>query len=459
MADVARGDKSDVEPVQDDAIPPLQGAHRSYAMSLLIGLYVFNYLDRTVVNILAEPIKHDLQLADWQLGLMSGLAFALLYTTLGIPAARLAERHSRPLIIATSAVVWSIFTGLSGLAQNMAQLLGARVGVGVGEAGCTPPAQSLIMDYVPREKRASALASYSMGAPLGSLVGMMFAGIIADAYGWRTAFFVAGAPGLLLGLLAATSLPEPRRRLWRQGIKARGPSATLRETLRFLATKRTFRYVALAVSASAFVGSGIAPFIASSFLRNHLPELTRISAQLGGLLGYDLKPIGFMGLALGLCLGLAGVIGALVGGRMADRFGRRDKRAYVLFPAITSVLSMPPLVASALVGSVPLALAFLALYVLISSTWYGAGYTTAYSIVPAHMRATTSAILLFVMNLVGLGLGPLVVGALSDFLAGPGALGPAEGVRWAIVIASLGCLVATALFWRAASSVREDMIH
>ena len=173
---------------------PYSASYTRYAMFLLLGIYIVNFLDRAVVNILAEPIKNDLGLADWQLGLMSGLAFAIFYTVLGIPIARMAERKNRPIIIGTAVAVWSGFTALSGMAQNFAQLVLFRIGVGVGEAGCTPPAHSLIADYVPKEKRASALAFYSMGTPLGGLLGLVMGGLIADAYGWRVAFFVAGAP-------------------------------------------------------------------------------------------------------------------------------------------------------------------------------------------------------------------------------------------------------------------------
>ena len=163
---------------------PYSASYTRYAMFLLLGIYIVNFLDRAVVNILAEPIKNDLKLADWQLGLMSGLAFAIFYTVLGIPIARMAERRNRPMIIGTAVALWSGFTALSGAAQNFVQLVIFRIGVGVGEAGCTPPAHSLIADYVPKEKRASALAFYSMGTPLGGLLGLVMGGLVADAYGW-----------------------------------------------------------------------------------------------------------------------------------------------------------------------------------------------------------------------------------------------------------------------------------
>ena len=169
-------------------VPPLAAPKRRYALTVLLVIYILNFLDRQVVNILAEPIKLELGLADWQVGVLTGLAFALFYTFLGLPIARLAERGNRVKIISVAVAIWSLFTMACGLATNFVQLLLARIGVGVGEAGCTPPAHSLISDYAPKEKRASALAFYSLGIPLGSLAGMALGGLIADAYGWRAAF-------------------------------------------------------------------------------------------------------------------------------------------------------------------------------------------------------------------------------------------------------------------------------
>ena len=199
------------DPAATPSTQPFSAAYTRYAMFLLLGIYIVNFLDRSVVNILAEPIKQELHLADWQLGMMSGLAFALFYTVLGIPIARLAERSNRPIIIGTATAVWSGFTMLSGTASSFIQLIAYRIGVGVGEAGCTPPAHSLIADYVPKERRASALAFYSMGTPLGGLLGLVMGGLVADAYGWRAAFLVAGLPGIVFALLTWFTLKEPRK--------------------------------------------------------------------------------------------------------------------------------------------------------------------------------------------------------------------------------------------------------
>jgi MFS family permease len=433
-------------------INPVSTAYRRYALWVLLIIYTLNFLDRQVVNILAEPIKRDLGLADWQLGMMSGLAFAIFYTVLGIPIARLAERKNRPFIIGASVAAWSFFTVICGFAQNFWQLILARIGVGVGEAGCTPPAHSLIMDYVPKEKRASSIAFYSIGTPLGTLAGMAMGGLVADAYGWRVAFMVAGAPGVIFALIAAFTLIEPRRQLAADIAARAAQQISFGAALAVLAAKKTFWLVALAASIKAFIGYGQAPFAASFFFRNHTAELASLAALFG------LKSAGFLGLALGLIGGTAGVIGAWLGGVLADKLGAKDLRAYVIVPAVASVLAIPfYLVAINLPTAVP-AMFLLTVPVLLGTLWYGPVYATAQSIVEPHMRATAAAVLLFIINLIGLGLGPVAVGALSDILAGPVGLGEAEGVRWALILSAMLGLVSFALFWKARKTIREDMV-
>ncbi len=438
--------------VPSPLIAPVSTAYRRYALWILLIIYTLNFLDRQVVNILAEPIKQELGLADWQLGMMTGLAFAIFYTILGIPIARLAERKNRPVIIGVSVAAWSFFTVLCGFAQNFWHLILARIGVGVGEAGCTPPAHSLITDYVPKEKRASAIAFYSIGTPLGSLLGMAMGGLVADAYGWRVAFMVAGAPGVIFALIAAFTLVEPRKRLMADLAARATPQITFGAALAVLMAKKTFWLVAFAAAIKAFIGYGQAPFAASFFFRNHTAELASLAAMFG------LKSTGFLGLALGLIGGTAGVIGAWLGGVIADRYGSKDIRAYVVVPAIASLLAIPfYLVAINLPQAVP-AMALLAIPILLGTLWYGPVYATAQSIVDPTMRATTSAVLLFIINLIGLGLGPVGVGLMSDFFAGPLGLGSAEGVRWALMVSAGMGLVSFWLFWRARKTIAEDMV-
>lgn len=433
-------------------IAPVSTAYRRYALWVLLIIYTLNFLDRQVVNILAEPIKRDLHLADWQLGMMTGLAFAIFYTVLGIPIARMAETKNRPFIIGASVAAWSAFTVLCGFTQNFWQLILARIGVGVGEAGCTPPAHSLITDYVPKEKRASAIAFYSIGTPLGTLAGMAMGGLIADAYGWRVAFMVAGAPGVIFALIAAFTLVEPRKQMAAEMAARASSQISFAAALAVLATKKTFWLVALAASIKAFIGYGHAPFTASFFFRNHGAEIAELAAMFG------LKSAGFLGLALGLIGGTAGVIGAWLGGVFADRLGAKDLRAYVTVPAIASVITIPIYILAVSLDAPMPAIGLLAINALLGTLWYGPVYATAQSIVDPALRATASAVLLLIINLIGLGLGPVAVGLLSDVLASHVGLGEAQGVRWALIVSATLGLAAFGLFWAARNSIREEMV-
>jgi MFS family permease len=467
-------------PAAETQALPYSKGYSTYVMWLLLGIYIINFLDRQVLNILIEDIKLELTLTDTQMGLLGGLAFAIFYTVLGIPIARLAERKNRAYIIGTSVAVWSGFTALCATAGNFWQLIAYRIGVGVGEAGCTPPAHSLIVDYVPKEKRASALAFYSMGTPIGSLVGLVMGGLVADAYGWRAAFLVAGLPGLVFALLAFFTLKEPRARLARHSAQVQAGMATFGETLRYLGTKKTFWFIAFAAAIKAFIGYGHAPFTASFFFRNHTEEVARLATYFGDIFGFDLQSRGFVGLALGIMGGTAGAIGAIAGGLIADRFGRNDLRAYMVTPAIASLVTIPVYITAVTIGSAPVAFCLLAINAFLGTLWYGPVYGTAQSVVPPHMRATAAAILLFIINLIGLGLGPVAVGALSDLSANmmltnaglsveacKTAVGAAkatcasavgEGVRYALIISALFGLIAFACFWIARKTIREDNI-
>lgn len=440
-----------IAPAADPAAG-LSAGYRRYALWVLLVIYILNFLDRQIVTILAEPIKQELDLKDWQLGMMTGLAFAIFYTVLGIPIARHAERGNRPFIIAAAVAAWSFFTILCGLAQNFWQLVLARVGVGIGEAGCTPPAHSLISDYVPREKRASALAFYSLGTPIGGLLGMAMGGLIADAWGWRAAFLVAGAPGLLMAIVAAVTLIEPRKRLGADVAAKLASRPSFKEAMAEIRGKKTFWLIAWGVSIKAFIGYGSGAFIAPFFFRNHGAELTQIAA------GYGLGLAGFLGLALGVVVGVTGALGIWIGGQLADRYGARDLRHYMGIPAVSTLLGIPVYITALFVESAMLAIVLMAIPPVLNGLWYGPAYAAIQGLVQPETRATATAILLFIVNLVGLGMGPLLVGALSDLIAGPFGLGPAEGVRWALAISTVIGVVASFLFWKARGSIREEMV-
>lgn len=431
---------------------PVSARYRTYALWVLLLIYVVNFIDRQVINILAEPIKNELHLLDWQLGLLSGFAFGLVYTILGFPLARAADRGNRVWIISGCLAAWSGFTAVCGLAQNFIQLVGARAGVGIGEAGCTPTSHALIADYTPRDKRASALAFYAMGTPIGSLLGLAIGGFLSDYFGWRIAFLVAAAPGLVLAVLALFTLKEPRRLIAKATAQATESMATFGETFRYLAKKRAFWFLAFAAGIRSFLGYGHAAFAPSFFYRSHGPQLAALAHHFG------MRPQTFVGVSQGVIAGLAGTLGSWTGGQIADRWGRKDLRVYGSIPAIAVVLAAPFSVGVYTVPSVGLALLLTAIPNFLGTLWYGPVYSSAQGMVPPKMRAMSASLMLFVINFLGLVLGALCIGALADLLNKAGGLGKAEGLRWALISSTLAGTASALLFWAARRRVREEMV-
>ncbi len=442
---------SPTSPIPIGAPPSKPSRLPRYALALLLVVYVLNNVDRQIANILAEPIRKDLNLHDWQIGMMTGFAFAILYVMLGIPIARLAEKGNRSLIIATSVAVWSIFTALCGITRTFPQLVLARVGVGVGEAGCTPAAVSLISDLAPPEKRASALGIYTMGVPIGALIGLALGGLVADIGGWRMAFLVAAAPGLLVAALAALTLREPRKAA-QQVAAFTPPAPTFREAARELRNSKTYLLFMLGGTLQALVGFGNGAFMGSFFFRNHGAALAQDAAGMG------LQTAGFLGLALGLIAGIGGTLGSFIGGKIADRHVAKDPKGLATQMAWVNLVTTPIYIVAITVGSVPLAFSLLLAQSLFYAMSFAPAYTVLQSVVHPRSRATAFAIYMLVVNLVGLGLGPLLVGVLSDYLSHAAGLGIAQGLRIALVIgASLGFLAA-ALYWKARSSIGHDTV-
>ena len=434
-------------------INTLSGPRHRYILLVLLAAYTLSFLDRQVVTILAEAIKKDLHISNLQLGMLTGLAFAIFYTFLGIPIARLAERHSRPLIVAVSMALWSAFTLLSGRATSFGVMGLARLGVGFGEAGCNPCAHSMIADITPPEKRASALAFYSLGVPIGTMLGLILGGVIADEYGWRVAFMVAGAPGLLLAAITVITIKEPRAQRADDSETYASSRPSFQQTLKELRGKRTFWQIAVAAGLIAFVGYGQAAFGTPFFLRVHGREVIDLAH------GFRLGPQGFLGIAGALTTGLGGLAGTWLGGFLADRAAVRDKRAYMSVPAIAGLVSLPFIYLIYTVQSSAVALALGSIPALLNTLWFGPVYATAQSVVSSQSRTTTAAILLFVLNTIGLGFGPMSFGALNDLLIGPAFdLGETEGIRWAIISASSVILVSVGLFWWARETVLEDIV-
>lgn len=352
---------------------PSVGAAAGYSSSTrlmlwtLLAIFILNFLDRQIVTILAEPIKRELGLSDTQIGLMTGLAFALFYAVLGLPLARWADRPSsnRVTLIRISLAIWSAMTALCGLAQNFTQLLLARVGVGVGEAGCTPAAHSLITDTVPRERRSSAIAFYGLGIPIGGLLGMVIGGSLNDAFGWRVAFLAVGIPGILIAVLLPFILREPRRQSTANmaAESAENTALPVGAALREMAASRGFVLVVIAASLTAFLSYGKGVWVVILFQRSH-----------------GLSP-GETGLLLGVVLGLSGIAGTWLGGWAADRFGRVNRRHILTAPAVLMTLATPLLFLAYWASDWRVALALLVLPTIFNSAYYGPAYACAQGLV------------------------------------------------------------------------------
>jgi predicted MFS family arabinose efflux permease len=403
---------------------------------VLLVVYIFNFLDRQIVNILAEPIRRDLELSDTQLGLMTGLAFALFYTVLGLPIARYADRPTtdRSRLIAAALFVWSGMTALCGTAANFAQLLLYRVGVGVGEAGCTPAAHSLIADRVAPERRASALAFYALGIPVGTLLGMLIGGQLADLIGWRRTFMVVGLPGVIMAGVVVLLISDRNRPSRPQA--SSGESESILRSLRLMLGSRTLVLLLAAASASSFLSYGKTTWTTIFFQRSH-----------------EMTP-GEVGFWFGIGGGIAGIAGTWLGGWLADRYATRSRRHVLTPPAIGMLLAAPILFAAYFAEDWRVGLFLLLVPTALNSLYYGPTFSCMQGLVPLRHRAMAAALLLFCQNLIGLGLGPLFFGVLSDGLKP--AFGE-ESVRYVLYGAAWLGLVPAFFFWRTSLRLEGEL--
>lgn len=375
---------------------PSQG-RRWLVLAILTAIYVFNFLDRQILSVLNEPIKAELRLSDAQMGALSGLAFALFYTTFAIPVAWLADRTSRIRIIALACAIWSACSAACGLAGNFTQLALARVGVGMGEAGGSPPSYSLISDYFGPRERGRALSIYSLGVALGPALGAALGGWVASRWGWRAAFVAVAAPGLLLALLAWRFVPEPRR----GGLdpKVAEVGGGLLDSFRDFIRNPALVAVAVTSGLSAFVGYAISAWTPALLMRTKGMSLSEVAAYYS------------------VMTGLITAAGTLASGFAADWAGRRSVRAYALIPGLAYLIAAPFFVAALLAPGWRWTLACLAVPALLTNTFLAPALAVVQNAAPANRRSAYSALLLFVLNLVGLGGGPLFVGLMSDSLA------------------------------------------
>lgn len=398
--------------------------------AMLAVVYMFNFLDRQLLSVLAEPVKHDLDLSDTQLGLLTGFMFALFYTAFGIPIAVIADRWNRVKLVAIACGLWSLFSAASGLATNFTTLALARIGVGVGEAGGSPPSYSILSDYFPPERRGGALAIYSLGVPIGSLLGIAGGAWIAAHYGWRTAFLAIGLSGLVLPVAVLLIVREPvRGRLDdAQPITAEKPSFL--DSLTFFVRSRVLMMNAIAAGLTAFVGYGILNWAPAYLLRNQNMTL----AELAG--------------SYGLTAGLMMLLGTWSGGLLVDRFAARTPAAYALVPAGSVFAIVPFLFGFTGAANWQTSLALLAPPLALLMMYLAPALAIVQNRTPAHYRATASSFLLLLLNLLGLGCGPLFVGMLSDHLApvhGAASLGIA--LRWLAPFAILAGIVHLGTAW------------
>ncbi|NWG93089.1 MAG: MFS transporter [Parvularculaceae bacterium] len=429
--------------------------YRAWALFILVVVYTFNFIDRQIVGILAVPIKKDLGLSDTELSLMGGLAFALFYTFLGVPIAILADRKSRVLIMTAALAVWSAMTALCGLAQNFTQLFLARLGVGVGEAGGVAPAYSLIADYFPAEKRARALAIYSFGIPIGSAAGILLGGVLTSLLDWRAAFIIVGLSGLALAPILKLTLKEPVRGAFDSG-GATKPARVI-DVVRTLAGKPSFWGLAFGAASSSMMGYGIIFWLPSFLVRSFGDRLPDFFAFLpDALIPAGAGPILYASYFYGAVLLIGGVAGIWLGGVLADRYGPGRKSAYAVVPAIAFLATIPFFAAGVLSTTLASAFALFLAPTALSLVWLGPVIAAFQHLVPANMRATASAVFLFINNLIGIGLGNLAIGALSDAMTERHG---DEALRYAILSGTGFYVCAAALFLITAPRLKRDWVE
>jgi len=422
---------------------------------ILLLAYIFNFIDRQIIGILAVPIKSELALTDTQLSLMGGIAFALFYSGLAIPIAWLADRRNRVDIIAISVALWSLFTAACGLAQNFWHLFLARMGVGIGEAGGVAPSYALISDYFPTAQRARALAFFSLGIPLGSALGVFFGGWIASHLDWRSAFLIVGLAGLPAALLVKIGIREPLRGGHDEGAQSGAAAPPFATTVQTLAASPSFWLLSFGAASGSILGYGLIFWLPSFFSRSF------DFAAMAPLL--DLLPEWFTGGAdpklmqvsifYGSIVLVGGVAGTWLGGWLGDRTGQGRPSAYALVPAVCFLIAAPVFAAGLFAPSLMLAWALFTIGQMLALAWLGPVIAAVQHIVPPSMRATASASFLFINNLIGIGFGIFFLGFMSDTMRA--AYGE-DSLRYSILYGLAFYLLSAGLYFLAARRLARD---
>jgi predicted MFS family arabinose efflux permease len=416
----------------------VSGAYRKYVLGLLLLVGIFNFVDRQILAILLEPIKQEFHFSDTQLGLLGGIAFAAFHVVAGIPIAWLADRYNRRNIIAIALAAWSAMTAVCGLAVGFWSLFLARVGVGIGEAGGGPPSQSLISDYFPPEKRGTALAVLGTMFPLGGLAGFLIGGWVTQWYGWRTAFLVVGIPGILLALIVWLTLREPPRG-HSERLDVSGPAPSIMDNVRYFARRNSFIHLCLAAALFGMAAWGGTTWVPAFFIRIH-----------------GMTPAA-VGTWLALIIGISGVVGALAGGSLADRVAARkgDARWYVWIPAASLLVAVPFAFFVYLWPSPVPALLGMIVPMVLSNVFIGPTAAMIMGVAGVRRRAMASALYVLLINLIGMGLGPLAVGILSDVF---GEEYGVNSLRYSLIALAVIANVWAALhFLLASRHLREDL--
>lgn len=432
---------SNVPETQDnnESKPLFKTRYMYYVLGVLFLGYICNSMDRAVLNVLLESIKHEFGVSDTMLGLLGGITFAMFYATMGIPIAALADRTSRVNVLSVSISLWSVATVLCGMATQFIYLLLARIGTAVGEAGGTPPSHSIISDYFPISKRATAISIYMLGIPIGQSIGLFSGGWLNELYDWRVAFIVIGLPGVLVGILVKLTVKEPPRGYSDKVTQAESskPAPSILEVSKYLWNLRSFRNMCLANGLHSFVWYGGTVFNAAYLMRSH--EMN--SGQAGTILA---------------SVALVGTIGTFSGGIFADKLSVRsnDRRWYLLLPAIVTVCMLPFQFGTYLGPNLSVVIPSFYIMMILASIFFAPTYAMAQALAPMRMRARATSIVLFMQTLIGLGLGPIAVGRISDMLMETKGQ---DSLAWGLVIVGLVNIWAALHFYLGSKTLVKDL--
>lgn len=414
----------------------MRPGYRGVVLGFIVFGFALNFLDRQILSILMQPIKEELQLSDTALGFLSGLAFAIFYATMGIPVSRLADRGSRRAVMAASMAIWSAATAVCGLAQNFIQLFLSRVMVGIGEAGFTPSGFAMVSDYFPKHRRGTAIGIVNTGPMIGTMLGFVIGGWAAVEYGWRAAFVIAGVPGIIFALLFWLVVREPWRGMADGVVPRQEKQLPMLATFGTLWRIRSYRFLIVGAAFSAFGLYGVSMWMPSFLARSHGMTTAQIGVTLGPLIG------------------VIGGFGMFLGGYLTDRLARSDDRWAFWMPSMASVASIPVLIAALFANEVHVAIGAYALVYLLNVLWVAPTFSVIQQLVPATMRVTATAWKLLATNLIGLGLGPQLVGVVSDLLAP--SLGD-QSLRYSMLTCSAVLVLPTLFYLLAARSLQNDL--